>query len=236
VTDNINHEIVSTTNGGKFDFLMVGAGSSMMKTKWQRSFLARVPLLNRFLNLSPSFQSVHYPGLLAREKTQVFVESCHCSVGIFINRHFTVIGRTLVVIQFEEDAFLLRYARRLLRNNHQVKISLMDVNGLAITNEIVGQGILALIKEFPDSVKMTASTLHDQPFMKDFSFMLISYKGWNHLAADETQPLRYVPSTLIINKKPSRFHAHGTEDPEEGPEGDSKPVLKPDAKPVKICS
>jgi hypothetical protein len=36
--------------------------------------------------------------------------------------------------------------------------------------------------------------------------MLISYQAWNILSVSNTKELEYIPSTLIINKKRSRFH------------------------------
>jgi len=39
-----------------------------------------------------------------------------------------------------------------------------------------------------------------------YSFMLISYQAWNTLTASSKKELDNIPSTLIINKKESRFH------------------------------
>jgi len=38
------------------------------------------------------------------------------------------------------------------------------------------------------------------------SFMLISYQAWNLLSSRENNDLKNIPSTVIINKKVSRFH------------------------------
>jgi hypothetical protein len=203
VTDNVGHEIVTTTNENDYDFLLVGAGSSMNKpysNKKKKSFL---PAIFTGMNVS---SSVFYPGTLIKDKSRYFIENCRCSVGVFVNRNFNIISKTLVLLDKEEDVFLLRYARRLIRNNSQVTIRIMDHNGLCSSNKEVAQGVLSLLNEFPDSVKMCKSTLKTKSYMGGFKFMLISYQSWNRLAVSKDNELEFIPSTLIINKKRSRFH------------------------------
>jgi len=202
VTDNVGHEIVTTTNENDYDFLLVGAGSSMNKpySNKKKSFL---PGIFTGMNVS---SSVFYPGTLIKDKSRYFIENCRCSVGVFVNRNFNIISKTLVLLDKEEDIFLLRYARRLIRNNSQVTIRIMDHNGLCSSNKEVAQGVLSLLNEFPDSVKMCKSTLKTKSYMGGFKFMLISYQSWNRLAVSKDNELEFIPSTLIINKKRSRFH------------------------------
>jgi len=208
VTDNIGHEIVHTVNDDDYDFLLVGSGSSMvvMPGKKRIPLLARIPFL-RILYRNINEKQVFYPGSLIKDKSRYFIENCHCSVGVFVNRNFVQIRKTIVVLNREDDVFLLRYARRLLRNDKAVTIRIMDLKGLYTTSDIVAQGILSLLNEFPDSVKMCKGTMDDGSYMvNNFTFMLISYQTWNQLVATEKEKLAFVPSTLIINKKRSRFH------------------------------
>jgi len=206
VTDNISHEIITTTNEDNYDFLLVGAGSSMSNTHKSKNILYKIPILKWLFKGFSDGQSVFYPGELIRDKSRIFIENCHCSVGVFVNRNFTHIKKTMILLDREDDIYLLRYARRLIRNSSTVKIRIMDINSLATKSESVGHGILTLMTEFPDSVKMCKSTLDIATYMSDFSLMLISYQSWNRLAASENNELEYIPSTLIINKKRSRFH------------------------------
>lgn len=207
VTDNISKEIVTTTNEDNYDFLLVGAGADMSRGYKKNKFLSKIPLLKwLFMGLKDT-TSAFYPGTLIRDKSRLFIENCNCSVGIFVNRKFSRIKKTLIIIEREEDIFLLRYGRRLIRNSSEVKIRIKDFNGLATTSESVAQAILQLMTQFPDSVKMCKSNLDDVQYMNNFSIMLISYQSWNHLADSEENILEFMPSTLIINKKRSRFHA-----------------------------
>lgn len=192
VTDNISHEIVHTVNHEGFDFLLVGAGVSLPG----KSFLRK---------------DFFYPGSLIKDKTRYFIENSNCSVGVFVNRNFSKITKTLVFIDKAEDEFLLRYARRLLRNNGEVTVRIMDVHKLVETNPNIREGIAALKKEFPSAVKVSKNLHVSSTYVSNYSFLLISYSAWNHYSASPENALENIPSTLIINKKTSRFHANEQE-------------------------
>lgn len=187
VTDNIGYEIVHTVNVDNYDFLLVGAGVNLPgKSFFRKNFF--------------------YPGSLIKDKTRYFIENSKCSVGIFVNRNFSKITRTLVLLNDPKDAFLLRYARRLLRNNPDVSIRILDMNKLALTNDEIGRSITELKEDFPNSVKLIKDTHFSSSYISGFTFMLISYPTWNKFAVSENKVLENIPSTLIINKKSSRFH------------------------------
>lgn len=187
VTDNISHEIVHTVNHEGFDFLLVGAGVSLPS----KSFLRK---------------DFFYPGSLIKDKTRVFIENSNCSVGVFVNRNFSRITKTLVFIDKPDDEFLLRYARRLLRNNGEVTIRIMDVHRLAESHPSIRDGISALKEEFPTAVKVSKNLHVSSTYVSNYSFLLISYAAWNHYSTSQEHALENIPSTLIINKKTSRFH------------------------------
>ena len=111
-----------------------------------------------------------------------------------------------MLLQDESDEFLLRYARRLIRNNPGVTINILDINKLAASSDIIRKGIRDLRQQFPNEVKVNKVTRLSSTVFSKQSFMLISYQTWNLLTASNNNELKNIPSTLIINKKVSRFH------------------------------
>jgi len=207
-TDNIESDIVKTVNYNNFDFLLVGAGVSLSGIPFfkESKLFGNIGWLNRIVNNIFQKQFFFYPGTLIKDKTRYFIENSNCSVGVFVNRGFKSITSTVVLLNIESDEFLLRYARRLIKNNSEVSIQILDINKLYSSSEVIRKAVDELKEQFPNSVKMTRSSKISTGFLAKHSFMLISYQTWNVLSASEDSELVHIPSTLIINKKVSRFH------------------------------
>jgi len=208
VMDNIESGIVKSVNYNNFDFLLVGAGVSLSGIPFfkETKIFGNIVWLNRIINKISQKQAFFYPGTLIKDKTRYFIENSNCSVGVFVNRGFTAITTTVVLLNQESDEFLLRYARRLMKNNSEVSIQILDINKLYSNCESIRKAVDDLRAQFPNSVKMTRSSKISTGFLAKHSFMLISYQTWNVLSVSENRELIHIPSTLIINKKVSRFH------------------------------
>lgn len=208
VCDNIESGIVKCANQHNYDFLLVGAGVSLSGIHFfkQTHLFNRISWLNRFINKVSQKQVFFYPGSLIRDKTRYFIENSNCSVGIFVNRGFSGISSTIVVLNSETDDFLLRYSRRLLRNNPQTTVHLIDPNKLTVSHEPIKKGWEQLREQFPGAVKLLRNSKLTPALLQKYSFMLISYQSWNRLTETDNAQLVSIPSTLIINKKASRFH------------------------------
>jgi Kef-type K+ transport system membrane component KefB len=208
VTDNIELGIVKSVNYNNFDFLLVGAGISLSGIPFfkESPLFQNIKWLNRIVNSISKQQTFFYPGTLIKDKTRYFIENSNCSVGVFINREFEGITSTLVLLNSESDEFLLRYARRLLKNNSNITINIIDLNKLASTSELIRQGIHELRQQYPNEVRVNKATRLSSAVLAKSSFMLISYQAWNILSTSDRKEMKNIPSTLIINKKVSRFH------------------------------
>jgi len=208
VTDNIEQGIVKCVNYNNFDFLLVGAGVSLSGIPFfkESNIFNKIKWLNALVNKANQKQAFFFPGSLIKDKTRYFIEHSNCSVGVFVNRGFTGISSTLILLQSESDEFLLRYAKRLLKNNASVIINILDVNKLAGSNEGIKKGINDLRLQFPSAVRLIKFSRFSSSLLSKYSFMLISYPAWNILSLSDKKELEFIPSTLIINKKISRFH------------------------------
>jgi len=208
VTDNIEQEIVKTANYNNFDFLLVGAGISLSGIPFfkESNLFKKIKWFNVIVNKVNQKQLFFFPGSLIKDKTRYFIEHSNCSVGVFVNRGFNNVNSTLILLQSESDEFLLRYAKRLLKNNPTVTINILDVNRLAASSQLISKGINDLKLQFPTAVKQIKFSRFSASLLSKYSFMLISYQAWNILSLSDKKELEYIPSTLIINKKESRFH------------------------------
>jgi len=208
VTDNVELEIIKTNNYNNYDFLLVGAGVSLSGIPFikESKLFESIRWLNKLINTAWQKQAFLYPGTLLKDKTRYFIENSNCSVGVFVNRGFKKITSTVVLLEDETDAFLLRYARRLLRNNAEIHIEIVDISKLASSSKTIRSAIHDLKSQFPSNVRVAKFSRFNSVSLSKFSFMLISYGTWNKLALSEKKELEFIPSTLIINKKVSRFH------------------------------
>jgi len=211
VVDSIENAIVRMANTNNFDFLLVGAGLSLSGIPFfkERAVFKNIGWLNRLINNISKQQVVFYPGTLIKDKTKYFIEQSNCTVGVFVNRGFSEISSAAVLLYSEEDEFLLHYARRLLRNNNNASVTIFDLNRVVASSEKVARYVEDLEKQFPASVKLNKQNKINSNSFSKFSLMFISYQTWNALLEKDKSYLSNIPSTLIINKKNSRFHSDG---------------------------
>lgn len=214
VSDNVEVEIIHTVNEEEYDFLLIGAGQALINTTFfeENSPLAKIKWLNHIINKITKDKTLFYPGTLIRDKTKYFIEQSDCSVGVFVNKNFTKITNILIVLSENEDEFLLRYAKRILNINPEITVQIIDIHHVLEKNIDSANTINTLITQFPQRVKISKITKLHSGNVNKFSFMMISYPAWEHLLADECKALNDIPSTLIINKKKSRFSPKNTPD------------------------
>jgi hypothetical protein len=207
VTDNIEAGVVKTVNNENYDFLLVGAGLSLSGISFVKdnSLFKQSGWVNKLIKRVSKSQEIFYPGSLIKDKTKYFVEQSRCSVGIFVNRNFTGISSVVVVLHEKSYDFLVRYAHRLLKNNPKIQVSILDENRLLNDETNFMNSYQELISAYPESVKTIKTSKSANTNLLKYSFMLISYQCWNNLIENDSSRLENIPSTLIINKKESRF-------------------------------
>lgn len=213
VSDNVVDEIIETVNEDEYDFLLVGAGQTLINTTFfeENSPFAKIKWLNNIINKITKDKTLFYPGTLIRDKTRFFIEQSKSSVGVFVNRNFSKITNILVVLSDQTDGFLLGYAKRILRLNPDITIQVIDLHHILDKNAIFAQTIEKLYSENPERFKLSKITKLHSSVVDKFSFMMISYPAWEQLITEECIALHDIPSTLVINKKKSRFSTSETD-------------------------
>lgn len=201
VSNNAGQDICNIVNNEGYDFLLVGSGISMSNqpgdiaaTQYRASFY------NKYFKRLKAPESWFYPGALLKDKTKMFIEQSDCPVGVFINRGFVKASNVILIIQSEEDLFLLEYARTLLKSTHGSVAVLNTTRSTTPGSET----ILRTLEEFIHTVSQS-SILPDTDLtpelLNNYNFMLISYKTWNDVSEHRKKALQRMPSTLILSKK-----------------------------------
>ena len=199
VTDNVQSGIVRMANYYKYDFLLVGANISLTEPG-KRYIFRNSKWLNRLIYRFQK-RAIFYPGTLIRDKTRYFIENSNCSVGIFISRNFKEITSTVLFLYDENDMFLFRYARYLLKNSPNVNIIVFDTNKI-LQNKALAEPYEDLKKKYTNRISQQSKLTSG--FLQKHSFMLIAYQTWETLSEAGDDMLLQIPSTLIINKKSSK--------------------------------
>ncbi|MDR2841357.1 MAG: cation:proton antiporter [Paludibacter sp.] len=203
-TENIEQDIVQEVNYRNYDFLLVGAGISLSEDNAKNhNFNSR--LLNNVAKSISRSQVALFPGELIKDKTKYFIEHSTCSVGVFVNRGFKEISTTLILLYQPSDYFLLRYAKRLLNNSSQSSVFIIDINGCIQSDQEIRSSVDELQTTHSRRFKVLKTKGNSESIFIKFSFMLVSYQAWNALLKTDENLLTNIPSTLIINKKSSRF-------------------------------
>jgi hypothetical protein len=209
VSDNFEEKIAEYTNEFGFDFLLIGAGLSYSEEPFMKDIdtFSKIKWLNKSINSIMRQRVRFYPQTLIKDKTKFFIENAKCSVGIFVNRNFHQINNTAVVLNADTDSFLLRYASRMLRNsvNRESAVVIYDTNNVIARSAEAQSEFDRLKQQYPTRIRLSANHTVRASNGSRYDFMLISYQGWNAYPAQTKTTLKGIPSTLIINKKDSRF-------------------------------
>jgi len=209
VSDNLEEKIAEYANEFGFDFLLIGAGLSYSEEPFLKdsSLFGKIKWLNKSINSVMRHRVRFYPQTLIKDKTKFFIENAKCSVGVFVNREFHQITNTAVVLNADTDGFLLRYARRMLQNsaNKSSVVTIYDTNKVIARSEKAQRDFDRLMKQFPKRARLSSNHSTRPINEKRYNFMLLSYQAWNTYTAQNQTTLKGIPSTLIINKKDSRF-------------------------------
>jgi len=197
ISNNVGMDITNISNKGGYDFLLVGAGIT-----W--SNLPNDIAANQYWdfkkNRALKLDAWFLPNELLKDKTRMFIEETQCPVGVFINRDFERADNVLLILDSDQDLYLLRYAQDLLKTTNG---SIAVLNRTAPENsaqENIQKELALLFESVP-----TANALFEKDItaslLSAYDFMLISYAAWNDVSEHYKEALQLMPSTLIINEK-----------------------------------
>ena len=196
ISNNVGQDITNISNEGGYDFLLVGAGIT-----W--SNLPNDIAANQYWDFKKNryfkLDSWFFPNELLKDKTKMFIEQTRCPVGVFVNRNFEHADKVLLILDSEQDLYLLKYAETLLKTTGG---SIAIINRTKPDNS-ESDTINNQLNRFLATVE-TASILPETDIiaslLNQFNLMLISYTTWNDVSEHYKEALQLMPSTLIISK------------------------------------
>jgi len=196
ISNNLGEDITKISNEGDYDFLLVGAGIT-----W--SNLPNDIAANQYWDFKKNrrlkLDAWFLPNELLKDKTKMFIEETHCPVGVFINRDFVRADKTLLILESEQDLYLLQYVNTLLKTT-KGSVDILDRTKPANSGY---ENVQKQLTHFLESVP-AASVLPEKEItaslLNRYDFMLISYVTWNDVSERYKEALQLMPSTLIISK------------------------------------
>jgi len=196
ISNNLGEDITKISNEGDYDFLLVGAGIT-----W--SNLPNDIAANQYWDFKKNrrlkIDAWFLPNELLKDKTKMFIEQAQCPTGVFINRDFYRADKTLLILESEQDLYLLQYAATLLKTTNGT----VDILDRTRPKDSGYENVQKQLAHFLESVH-TTKALSEKDITADllnrYDFMLISYVTWNDVSESYKEALQLMPSTLIISK------------------------------------
>ena len=163
-TDDINKEIKNTLLGNNFNLLLVGAAKNVFT--------------NRIID----------------NQIKMFSEEDLCNIGIFMEKNFTQITKALILLNFDEDYFLLEYGKNLL-TNIKTELAILDINNQNLRKP----DLFSLYGDNP-AIEIYTTKGVGSRFLNNFNLVIVSFDYWIKLNSLESSWIQNSPSILIIRQ------------------------------------
>jgi Kef-type K+ transport system membrane component KefB len=207
VTNDIMSEISEVANKGDYDLLLVGFGQSI----FEGSFLGRIlgfttriidpdHIFNTFTGKEKLFERSPF-----EESTRIILAKTEVPVGILIDKKLTKTDRIFIPIFDLKDAYLIKYAQKLISNSG-AQVTFLDANG-QVKNSEVKETILEIGQIAPNHIRLLNQTVIEKEILQQHDLMIISIESWKKLIEKHTVWLTITPSVLIISENHPSRHA-----------------------------
>lgn len=197
----VSKEILKQLEGGKYDFLILGIGSSV----YQDTLLGRLlstsmkiinpeKLIESFTNKEALFDEE-----ILGEQTKSLISESKNPVGIFFNKELALIRKILVVNFALKDSFLLNYCRKIISNSPEIQVTVLDASDLLSSSVEFAKEIESFNHDAFTYLSVKTDAKLEKSFFAEYDLVLISYESWKKIISDHNNLwFAYAPSTLII--------------------------------------
>lgn len=194
-SNEIETDITTVANQGKFDLLLIGLGQSV----FEGSLLGKVlgfttnivhpnRLINKVIGKDHLFDDSPFD-----DRTRKILATAEVPVGIFIDKKVGPVTRAFAVLRDERDLFLMDFVRRIAEKEE------IDTNVCLLSDSLKGNAELsdASISKFSicSSADFNISTIRNK------NLMLLSADCWKWIVDTHSEWLSETPSVLVLIDK-----------------------------------
>ena len=119
-------------------------------------------------------------------------------MGIFIDRNLSKTDRVLIPILDINDAFLMKYAQKLISNSG-AQVTLLEINE-QIRNSEIKELIRMIAQNSPNHFNLLKESEIEKDMINKHDLVIISLESWKRLIEKQTPWLVNIPSALIISE------------------------------------
>jgi hypothetical protein len=200
VSNSIMSDIPEVANKGDFDLLLIGIGQSIYEGSLLGrilGFTTRIITPDRFLNPAKGKER-WFEKLPFEESTRIVLSKSEVPVGILLNKNFQKTDKVFIPFYDTGDAFLIRYAQKLISNS-EAQITILDSTGATRDSEL-REAVRAIEQNAPNHIHLLNDIEPENLILQDQDLMIISIESWKKLLESKSAWLTKTPSVLIIYK------------------------------------
>lgn len=201
-SNDLDSDTAEVANNGDYDLLLIGAGQSIFEGSLLGKilgFTTRIINPDRLLNQVTGKESIFESSPLD-EKTRLVISKSNVPVGILLDKNLNSIQKVFIPIFSEKDAFLIKYAQKLIHNSGS-QITILDVSGEIKKQSAIKEAIRSIEQTAPNHISVLHERVLDKSFLIQQNLMLISIERWKKLVETKSLWLSDIPSVLIIAEK-----------------------------------
>ncbi len=199
-SNDIENDLVSITNKGHYDLLLIMLGKSIYEGTLLGKLLGFTTkiinpekLLNTVKGKSYIFNSSPFDDF-----TLSILDKTNIPVGIMVDKNFESADKIFIPIFDLSDFYLVEYAKRLINNNDS-QVIILDAAGQIRKNTEIRELIRNIEHIAPNHITLYNEKTIEKDFLESQDLMLISSKSWKSLIDTKSLWLSDIPSTLIVS-------------------------------------
>lgn len=197
---DIENDLVSITNKGNYDLLLIMLGKSIYEGTLLGKLLG---FTTKIINPSKLLNTVTGKSYIFNNSpfddfTLSILDKTNTPVGIMVDKNFESADKIFIPIFDLNDFYLVEYAKRLINNNDS-QIIILDAAGQIRKNTEIRELIRNIEHIAPNHITLYNEKTIEKDFLQSQDLMLISSKSWKNLIDTKSLWLSDIPSTLIIS-------------------------------------